>query len=80
MLGNEVPGRGTCLALKSNEIKYFYELIKEERREKSLKIMVKYLKVMIQYEGKENMDYRRLFFRYCYSNLTWWGSLYIFAQ
>ena len=61
MLGNEVPGRGTYLPLKSNEIKYFYELIKEERREKSLKIMIKYLKIMIQYKSKENMDYCPLF-------------------
>ena len=65
MLGNEVPGWGTYLPLKSNEIKYFYELIKEERREKSLKIM-------IQYKSKENMDYSRLFSRYCDLNLTPW--------
>ena len=78
--GNEVPGGGTYFPLKSNEIKYFYELIKEERCEKSLKIMIKYLKIMIQYKSKENMDYRRLFSRYCDSNLTPRGSLYIFAQ
>ena len=80
LLGNKVPGRGTYLPLKSNEIKYFYELIKEERREKSMKIMIKYLKIMTQYKGKENMDYRRFFSRYCDSNLTPLGSLYIFAQ
>ena len=78
MLGNEVPGRGTYLPLKSNEIKYFYELIKEERREKSLKIMMKYLKIMIQYKSKENMDHHRLFYRYCDLNLTSWGSLFFF--
>ena len=49
-----VSGRGTYLPLKSNEIKYFYALIKEERREKSLKTMIKYLKIMIQYKSKEN--------------------------
>ena len=81
MLGNEVPGLGPYLPLKSNEIKYFYELIKEERREKSLKIMTKYLKIMMQYKSKEkDMDYCRLFSRYCDSNLTPWGSLYNFAQ
>ena len=51
MLGNEVPGRGGGAALKSLEIKYFYELEKEEWNEKSLKIMM-------QYKSKENMDYR----------------------
>ena len=65
LLGNEVPGWGTYLPLKSNEIKYFYELIQEERREKSLKIM-------IQYKSKENMDYSRLFSGYCDLNLTPW--------
>ena len=71
MLGNEVPGRGGGVdALKSHEIKYFYELEKEECNEKSLKIMM-------QYKSKENMDYRRLFSRYCDSNLT---PLYIFVQ
>ena len=65
LLGNEVPGQGTYLPLKPNEIKYLYELIKEERREKSLKIMIKYLKIRIQYKSKENMDYRRLFSWYC---------------
>ena len=49
-----VSGRGTYLPLKSNEIKYFYALTKEERHEKSLKIMIKYLKIMIQYKSKEN--------------------------
>ena len=62
------------------EKKYFYELIKEERLKKSLKIMIKYLKTMIQYKSKENMDYRRLFSQYCDSNLRPWGWLYIFAQ
>ena len=38
------------LPLKSNEIKYFYELFKEERHEKSLKIMIKSLKIMIYYK------------------------------
>ena len=70
LLGNEVPGRGGGGALKSHEIKYFYELEKEECNEKSLKIMM-------QYKSKENMDYRRLFSRYCDSNLT---PLYIFVQ
>ena len=65
MLGNEVPGWGTYLPLKSNEIKYFYELMKEERREKSLKIM-------IHYKSKENMDYSRLSSRYCDLNWTPW--------
>ena len=77
MLGNEVLGRGTYFPLKSNKIKYFYDLIKEDWREKSLKIMIKYLKIMIRYKSKENMDYRRLFSRYCDSNLTPWDSLYI---
>ena len=66
LLGNEVPGRGG--ALKSHEIKYFYELEKEERKEKSFKIMIKSLKIMMQYKSKENMDYRGLFSRYCDSN------------
>ena len=70
LLGNEVPGRGGGGALKSHEIKYFYELEKEECNEKSLKIMM-------QYKSKENMDYRRLFSRYCDSSLT---PLYIFVQ
>ena len=47
LLGNEVPGRGG--ALKSHEIKYFYELEKEEWNEKSVKIMIKSLKIMMQY-------------------------------
>ena len=66
LLGNEVPGRGG--ALKSHEIKYFYELEKEERNEKSLKVMIKSLKNIMQYKSKENMDYRRLFCRCCDSN------------
>ena len=45
LLGNEVPGRDG--ALKSHEIKYFYELQKEERNEKSLKIVIKSLKIMM---------------------------------
>ena len=40
LLGIEVPGRGKYLPLKSNEIKYFYELVKEETHEKSLKIIM----------------------------------------
>ena len=56
MLGNEV--RAWDGALKSHEIKYFYELEKKERNEKSLKIMIKPLKIMMQYKSKENMDYR----------------------
>ena len=71
LLGNEVPGRGG--ALKPHEIKYFYELEKEDRNKKSLKIMM-------QYKSKENMDYRRLFSRYCDSNLMPWSSLYIFLE
>ena len=51
-----VPGRGSYLPLKSHKIKYFYELEKEERHEKSLKIMIKPLKIMMQYKNKENMD------------------------
>ena len=49
LLGNKVPGRGGGGALKSHEIKYFYELEKEEWNEKSLKIMIKSLKIMMQY-------------------------------
>ena len=73
LLGNEVPGRDGGGALKSHEIKYFYELEKEEWNEKSLKMMMRY-------KSKENMDYRRLFYRYCDSNLTPWSSVYIFVQ
>ena len=80
LLGNEVPGRGGGAALKSLEIKYFYELEKEEWNEKSLKIMIKSLKIMMQHRSKENMDYRRLFSQYCDSNLTPWSSHYIFVQ
>ena len=80
LLGNKVPGRGGGDALKSHEIKYFYELEKEECNEKSLKIIIKSLKIMMQYKCKENMDYLRLFSRYCDSNLTPWSSLYIFVQ
>ena len=79
LLGNEVPGRGGG-ALKLHEIKNFYELEKEEWNEKSLKIMIKSLKIMMQYKSKENMDYLRLFSRYCDSYLTPWSSLYIFVQ
>ena len=78
LLCNEVPGWDG--ALKSHEIKYFYELEKEDRNEKSLKIMIKSLKIMMQYKSKENMDYLRLFSRYCDSYLTPWSSLYIFVQ
>ena len=70
MFGNEIPVRVGGGALKSHEIKYFYELDKEEWNEKSLKIMIKSLKTMMQYKSKGNMDYRRLFSRYCDSNLT----------
>ena len=49
LLGNKVPGRGGGGALKSHEIKYFYELEKEEWNEKSVKIMIKSLKIMMQY-------------------------------
>ena len=73
MLGNEAPIRGTYLPLKSNEIKYFYELEKEENHEKSLKIMIKSLKILMQDKSKEKMDYRRLRSRYCDSNLTSWS-------
>ena len=78
LLGNEVPGRGD--ALKPHEIKYFYELEKEYSNEKPLKIIIKSLKIMMQYKSKEYMDYRRLFCRYCDSNLTPWSSLHIFMQ
>ena len=67
-------------ALKSHEIKYFFELQQEEWNEKSLKIMIKPFKFMLQYKSKENMDYRQLFCRYCDSNLTPWSSLNIFVQ
>ena len=80
LFGNEIPVRVGGGALKSHEIKYFYELDKEEWNEKSLKIMIKSLKTMMQYKSKGNMDYRRLFSRYCDSNLTPWSSVYIFVQ
>ena len=73
LLGNGVPGKGTYLPLKSNEIKYFYELVKEDSHCKSMKIMIESLKVMMQDKSKEKMDYRRLFSRYCDSNLTPWN-------
>ena len=49
LLGNEVPGRGGGGALKLLEIKNFYELEKEEWNEKSLKIIIKSLEIMMQY-------------------------------
>ena len=61
-------------------IRQNFETNNISRHKKSLKVMINYLKIMIQYKSKENMDYHRLFSRYCDSNLTPLGSLYIFAQ
>ena len=77
--------RGTwSRSLPSTKIKWNKIFLWDNKRReawKSLKIMTKYLKIMIQYKSKEkDMDYCRLFSRYCDSYLTPWGSLYIFAQ
>ena len=54
LLGNDVPGRGGGGgALKQHEIKYFYELEKDERNEKSLKIMIKSLKSWCSTEARK---------------------------
>ena len=74
------PAKGTNLLLKSNEIKYIYELVKEERHESSLKILIKSLKIVIHYKIKEIMDKGPLFSWYFDSSLTPWSSFYIFAQ